>query len=72
MINSVNDLSIDKELKLLIKDGMIKVKVVKINKGEFYYEENDLTYEEAVKELEEILEDLEKENLSLNKFFRKI
>lgn len=39
MINSVNDLSIDKELKLLIKDGMIKVKVVKINKGEFYYEE---------------------------------
>ena len=37
MINSVDDLSIDKELKLQIKDGMIKVKVVKINKGEFYY-----------------------------------
>lgn len=29
-------------------------------------EKNDLTYEEAVKELEEILEDLEREDLSLN------
>lgn len=32
---------------------------------------NDLTYEEAVKELEEILEDLEKENLSLNESLEK-
>ena len=29
-------------------------------------EKNDLTYEEAVKELEEILEDLEREDLSLD------
>ncbi len=32
---------------------------------------NDLTYEEAVKELEEILEDLEKDNLSLNESLEK-
>ena len=34
-------------------------------------DKNDLTYEEAVKELEEILEDLEKENLSLNESLEK-
>lgn len=32
---------------------------------------NDLTYEEAVKELEEILEDLESEDLSLNESLEK-
>ena len=32
---------------------------------------NDLTYEEAVKELEEILEDLEQDNISLNESLEK-
>ncbi len=39
MLTSTDDISIGEELNLLMKDGMIKVKVVKINKGEFYYEE---------------------------------
>ena len=38
MITSTDNVSVDEELNLLMKDGMIKVKVVKINKGEFYYE----------------------------------
>ena len=38
MISSVDGLKIHEELNLLMKDGMVKVKVVKINKGEFYYE----------------------------------
>ncbi|WP_236913387.1 exodeoxyribonuclease VII large subunit [Clostridium sp. Cult1] len=38
MITSINNVSKDDELKLLIKDGIIEVKVVKINKGEFCYE----------------------------------
>ena len=32
---------------------------------------NDLTYEKAIKELEEILEDLENDNLSLNESLEK-
>ena len=38
MITSTDNVSIDEEINLLMKDGMIKAKVVKINKGEFYYE----------------------------------
>ncbi|HSH36910.1 exodeoxyribonuclease VII large subunit [Schnuerera sp.] len=38
MVTTVEGISIEDELKLLIKDGMIKVKVVKISKGEFYNE----------------------------------
>lgn len=38
MVTTVEGISIEDELKLLIKDGMIKVKVVRISKGEFCYE----------------------------------
>ena len=38
MISSVDSLSIGDELNLLIKDGTVKVKVIKIDKGEFTYE----------------------------------
>jgi exodeoxyribonuclease VII large subunit len=38
IITSVDDLNINEEIDLLVKDGMIRVKVVKINKGEFYYD----------------------------------
>lgn len=37
IITSVKQLDIDKKLKLLIKDGMVKVNVVKINEGELNY-----------------------------------
>jgi len=35
IITSVNSVEINKELNIMIKDGIIKVKVVNINKGEF-------------------------------------
>lgn len=38
MVNTVDHVSEDEKLKLLMKDGIIEVKVVKISKGEFYYE----------------------------------
>ncbi|WP_236914929.1 exodeoxyribonuclease VII large subunit [Clostridium sp. Cult2] len=38
MITTVDNISMDDELKLLIKDGIIRVKVVRISKGEFNYE----------------------------------
>ncbi|CCQ96005.1 Exodeoxyribonuclease 7 large subunit [[Clostridium] ultunense Esp] len=38
IVNTVDHVSEDEKLKLLIKDGIIEVKVVKISKGEFYYE----------------------------------
>ena len=38
MISSVDSLSIGDELNLLIIDGTVKVKVIKIDKGEFTYE----------------------------------
>ena len=65
MITSVDNIIINEELKLLIKDGIINVKVVKISKGEFYNENENLTYEEAIKELEQIIVELEGENLTL-------
>lgn len=37
-ITSVDDVRIDESLDLIIKDGMLTVEVVKINKGEFYHE----------------------------------
>ncbi|MBZ2173755.1 exodeoxyribonuclease VII large subunit [Schnuerera sp. xch1] len=39
IITKVDDLSVNEELNILIKDGIIKVKVVNINKGEFHYED---------------------------------
>lgn len=38
IIKSTDNLEVDKELNILVKDGIIKAKVVKINKGEFDYE----------------------------------
>ncbi|WP_236908765.1 exodeoxyribonuclease VII large subunit [Clostridium sp. Cult3] len=38
MISSIEDVQAEENLNLIIKDGMLTIKVVKINKGEFYHE----------------------------------
>ena len=38
MISSIEDIRIEENLNLIVKDGMLTIKVVKINKGEFHYE----------------------------------
>ena len=36
LVPSLKELSVDDTLNLIFKDGMVNIKVVKINKGEFY------------------------------------
>ncbi len=68
IIKSVEDLIIEDTLKILMKDGSIKAIVKEIERegGVRSMEIKNLSYEEALKELEIILDKLENNNHTLD------